>query len=181
MTDARYIIREATPDDAEKIIAFMKVIADEPDNGTSYSSADEFVWTVEEERDIIKKHAEADNYLWLVAMTPAGELIGHVNASGGRRCFSGTLTLGITVAKAWRNQGVGKALMQTLIDWCRHNRVVHRLHLEVFANNPRAIHVYEKLGFQREGVWRRAAEKHGQFLDLIQMAMIFERDDAESR
>ncbi|GAM15090.1 hypothetical protein SAMD00020551_3246 [Mesobacillus selenatarsenatis SF-1] len=29
---------------------------------------------------------------------------------------------------------------------------MHRIELEVFAYNPRAIHVYEKLGFKQEEI-----------------------------
>ena len=31
---------------------------------------------------------------------------------------------------------------------------MHRIELGVYAFNPRAIHVYEKLGFKREGTLR---------------------------
>jgi RimJ/RimL family protein N-acetyltransferase len=170
----KFIIREATPDDAAQVIAFMKTIADERDNGTSFSSADEFMFTLEQEQDVLRYHAEADNAIWLVAEAD-GQIIANANAGGGKRGAYGNLSLGITVDKAWRNHGVGTALMQHLIEWCRANPVVFRLHLMVFNNNPRAIHVYEKLGFQHEGTWRSAYLKHGEYLDLVQMAILFER------
>ena len=33
---------------------------------------------------------------------------------------------------------------------------LHRVWLEVFADHPRAVHVYEKAGFRREGLMRQA-------------------------
>lgn len=173
---AAYHIREATPDDAEAMIAFMKIIAAEPDNGTSFSAAEEFTYTLEEERALIQQYAQADNHAWFLAEAD-GQLIGFINAAGGKRTTYHTLTFGIAIAQAWRNQGVGTALVQHLVDWCRANPVVKRLQLVVFANNPRAMHVYEKLGFEREGVMRAEAKKHGKFLDAMMMALVFDRED----
>lgn len=49
---------------------------------------------------------------------------------------------------------------------------LHRVELEVYAFNPRAIHVYETLGFRREGVRRDALWQDGAFHDAIQMGML---------
>jgi RimJ/RimL family protein N-acetyltransferase len=174
-----YVIREATPGDAEAMIVFMKILADEPDNGTTYSSAAEFTYTLDEERDLIRQYAEADNGIWFV-VEANGQFIGYASAIGGGRGYYGTLTLAVALAQAARGQGIGKALTQQVIDWCHANPVVCRLQLAVFANNARAIHIYEKLGFERESVWRRSFYKHGEFLDSIHMAILFEREHDEA-
>src|SRR4051812_49170785 len=46
---------------------------------------------------------------------------------------------------------------------------LRRLELIVFADNPRAIGLYEKLGFEHEGVMREFGFKRGQYLDAILM------------
>lgn len=171
-----YFIREATPDDAEAVIAYMKRIAAEPHNGISYSSPDEFTYTLEEERELISTSQQAENCVWILAVTPEDEIIGVANATGGRRVLFHTVGVGITVAKAWRNQGIGTSMMQFIIDWCRLNPVVHRLELTVFTDNVRAIHVYEKLGFQHEGIRRGAYFKEGRFIDAHVMAILFEKE-----
>ena len=173
-----YIIREATPDDAEALIAFMKRIADEPNNGTTFTSADEFTRTVDEERDLIRQRHDADNACWLVAVTPDGQLIGQANISGGPRAGKRTVGLAIALAPEWRNRGIGTAMIRQLIDYCRQSPAIHRLELGVYTNNPRAIHVYEKLGFEHEGVDREAFWKanEGGYLDSYRMAILF--DDA---
>jgi putative acetyltransferase len=79
------------------------------------------------------------------------------------------------VNRDWRDQGVGRAMMQYMIDWCRYNLAVHRLELWVFPDNPRAIHLYEKMGFQHEGNRRSSFLKEGRMRDLLLMAMLFER------
>ena len=44
------------------------------------------------------------------------------------------------------------------------------------ADNQRAIALYEKLGFAREGVIRRAARIDGRFINAIGMALLFDED-----
>jgi RimJ/RimL family protein N-acetyltransferase len=167
-------VREARPEDAAAIIAHVKRVADEPNNGISLGSAAEFDVTEEKEAEWIKTAAAAENALMIVAEADA-QIIGVANCKGGNGGYKNTLDLGITVNRDWRNQGVGTAVMQYLVDWCRANPVVHKLELWVFPDNPRAIRVYEKVGFQQEGYRRSCFLKQGQYLDLLLMGIVFER------
>jgi RimJ/RimL family protein N-acetyltransferase len=172
---AVYTIRQAHPDDAEALLRFIKTIADEPNNMIAASSSDDITYTLEEERDIILKHTEGENSNWFVAEAE-GQLIGSSNLSAGRRGFYQTVSLGITVAKDWRERGIGTALMEHAIAWCKAVPTIHRLELEVFTINERAIHVYRKVGFLEEGIRQEAFLKHGQYLDVMLMGMIFQRE-----
>ncbi len=49
---------------------------------------------------------------------------------------------------------------------------VHRVELEVYAFNPRARHVYEKVGFVHEGTLRQALLWDGQWVDAAIMAVL---------
>lgn len=49
---------------------------------------------------------------------------------------------------------------------------VHRVQLEVYDFNPRARHVYEKVGFVHEGTKRQALFWDGQWVDAHLMAML---------
>jgi RimJ/RimL family protein N-acetyltransferase len=46
--------------------------------------------------------------------------------------------------------------------------------LRVFARNERAVHLYEKLGFNHEGHWRQAEFRNGQYQDLLWMSVLRE-------
>lgn len=61
----------------------------------------------------------------------------------------------IFVATAAQGRGVGPDAMRALIAWLIEARGHHRLTVDPAADNARAIHVYEKLGFRRVGVLRR--------------------------
>ena len=41
--------------------------------------------------------------------------------------------------------------MKTIIDWATHHPIIEKLSLAVFSNNTRAIHLYKKFGFKKEG------------------------------
>ena len=49
---------------------------------------------------------------------------------------------------------------------------VHRVELQVYDFNPRARHVYEKLGFMHEGMMRDALRWDGRWVDCHLMAML---------
>ncbi len=44
----------------------------------------------------------------------------------------------MSVNKVWRNQGVGKALLEALIEWAEREPLLEKLRLEVFATNEHA-------------------------------------------
>ncbi|MGF7059057.1 GNAT family N-acetyltransferase [Brassicibacter mesophilus] len=49
---------------------------------------------------------------------------------------------------------------------------LHRIELQVYSFNKRAIHVYEKLGFKREGVLRDYLYFNNQYHDAIVMSIL---------
>jgi RimJ/RimL family protein N-acetyltransferase len=170
----RIIIRETVPADAEQVVAHMQHMSHEPNN-TILTGPGEFTVTVEEEREIIEEYAETSNSILLVAEAD-GEIIGLLHCRGGkRRAVRHAASLGISVHRDWRDKGVGSAMMARLVEWARQNPIITRLELEVFTDNPRAIHVYEKLGFEIEGCKRQAVVKDGQNHDTYVMALLLEK------
>lgn len=55
--------------------------------------------------------------------------------------------LNITIAPAWRRQGLGGVLLQHAIEAMRQQQV-HTVYLEVRPSNHPAIELYEKYGFE---------------------------------
>ena len=69
-------------------------------------------------------------------------------------------------------RGVGRALTGAVIDLADNWLNLHRLGLIVFADNDRAIRLYEQSGFQREGVMREFGFKRGQYVDAVVMGRL---------
>lgn len=65
-------------------------------------------------------------------------------------------------------KGYGQEALALVLAFAFRELNLHRVQLTVFAYNERAIRLYERLGFQREGVYReflaRDGERHDMYL-----------------
>lgn len=166
-----YIIREATPDDAEAILVHNEIITNLPNNGIIRGPGENM--TLDEERAYLAASLAADNSIMLIAVTPSGEVIGLSGFHGGkRRAVRHAGSFGIAINPEWRDKGVGTALIQHLIAWAKAGGIITRIELEVQAQNARAIHVYEKMGFKFEGKKLASVYKEGQYIDVLVMGML---------
>lgn len=79
--------------------------------------------------------------------------------------------LGLGVLKAHRGQGIGPALLRAAIEKARTAGLT-RIALDVREDNTTAIALYERAGFQREGLKRSAMRVDGVYYDLLSMALL---------
>jgi RimJ/RimL family protein N-acetyltransferase len=68
-------------------------------------------------------------------------------------------------------RGLGTESTRLVIDYAFGTVGVHRIELEVYDFNPRARHVYEKLGFVHEGTKRDALQWDGKWIDCHCMGL----------
>ncbi|HXV42144.1 MAG TPA: GNAT family N-acetyltransferase, partial [Anaerolineae bacterium] len=128
------IIREAQPSDAAPLLAYIRRLLAEPNINLPLTPG-EFNFTVEEEQQLLADSAAAENSIYLIAEV-SGQLVGEINCKGGQRqATRHSALLGLSVGQAWRNQGIGSALMAQAIDWARGTGIVTRLELQVYARN----------------------------------------------
>jgi len=80
--------------------------------------------------------------------------------------------LGMAVHDEWHGRGVGKALMEAAVELADRWLIVERIELTVYADNTRAIGLYEHFGFEIEGKHRRYAFRDGEFVDAYAMARL---------
>ncbi|MBI1198208.1 MAG: GNAT family N-acetyltransferase [Phenylobacterium sp.] len=83
-----------------------------------------------------------------------------------------TASLGMAVHDAYAGRGVGTALMAAVVDLAERWWNIKRLELSVYADNQRAIALYERFGFEREGLHRAYAWRDGAYVDSISMARL---------
>ena len=80
--------------------------------------------------------------------------------------------LGFCIAPEYQDKGYGTSLTSELVNYATKKLNMHRLYLEVFADNEAAIKLYEKSGFRKEGILRDNIFKNGIFHDVVVMSFI---------
>ena len=79
---------------------------------------------------------------------------------------------GMAVHDAYAGRGAGSALLAAAIDLADNWLQIRRLELSVYADNARAIGLYERFGFEREGLLRAYAWRNGAYVDALTMARL---------
>ncbi len=78
----------------------------------------------------------------------------------------------IAIYDGFRGRGYGTEATRLMLDYGFRVRSLHRIELEVWSQNPRAAHVYEKVGFRREGSRRQSWLDEGRYYDTWIMGIL---------
>jgi putative acetyltransferase len=81
-------------------------------------------------------------------------------------------SIGLMVHKDYQRMGVGSALLEALIDIADNWLMLVRVELTVFVDNERAIALYEKYGFVKEGTKKKGSIRNGVYVDELVMARV---------
>jgi RimJ/RimL family protein N-acetyltransferase len=164
-------IRPVTLEDAEALLDLFHVL----DSETKFMMIEpgERHTTSDQQRERITAILNAPNSTLLVA--DAGDVIaGFLLAAGGqanRNRHSAYIVVGIR--QAFANQGIGTRLFEALEEWAKKTGI-HRLELTVMSHNVRAVHLYEKMGFQSEGIKHHSLCVDGEYVDELYMSKLLE-------
>lgn len=115
--------------------------------------------------------ATPDNFRKLVGEID-GKVVGSISLDigEGRRRHVGAV--GMAVHDAFTGRGVGTAMMAAALDLADNWLNLRRVELKVYADNARAIALYERFGFEREGRLRDYAWRAGAYVDSLAMARL---------
>jgi ribosomal protein S18 acetylase RimI-like enzyme len=73
-----------------------------------------------------------------------------------------------------RKAGIGRRLVETIIEHARHQ--VELIQLSVVSDNEQARRLYASLGFVEYGIEKNALKQDGRYYDEVLMAMDLTRD-----
>ncbi|MFJ7917219.1 MULTISPECIES: GNAT family N-acetyltransferase [unclassified Lysinibacillus] len=142
-------IRVAYQEDAEALLEIQKeVLAEET---YLITTIDEFQRTIDEQREWIQAKITNERETIFIAQYQ-GEIVGWlVFQSPQRKRLAHTGTFGMMVLNKYRGLGIGKRLIEKLLEWAENNPYIEKISLGVFSTNERAIALYKKMGFVEEG------------------------------
>ena len=127
-------------------------------------------WTVAELEEVYSRWAVADDRLvWAIVDNASNRVVGESVLNdldvGNRSCG-----FRIWISGA-RGRGLGTEATRLTVGHA-FTRGINRIELEVYDFNPRARHVYDKVGFIHEGVKRQALQYEGEWVDAHLMSIL---------
>ena len=79
---------------------------------------------------------------------------------------------GLAVHPAFRGGRISDEAARQLQHWLVFELGFHRLELEVYGFNEPALRTFDLAGFKREGVRRRAYDRHGDWQDGVRFGLL---------
>ena len=147
-------ITHATLSNAPELLTLHRTILEE---GRYFiTSVTEFHNSLERQRGLMRQLLNQENSCQLLARQD-GRLVGMALIRGGfllRMAHIGKLE--IFLHADCRGKGIGRVLMEQILDWAREHAMLSKIGLTVFEDNTRAVGLYRSMGFQIEG--RRMGE-----------------------
>lgn len=142
-------LRNGTEQDGQALLDLFLLTHAQTDFLVDYP--DEISLTLEQEKQFLKEKAESQNEIMILA-----EVDGKIIGSAGIWCVRNREKLrhragfGISVDKAYWGIGIGRALTEACIE-CAGTAGYTQLELEVFAENEKALALYNSVGFAEYG------------------------------
>ncbi len=164
------LIRKIQIKDAE---AFFEMLS-ELDKETEFMmyEPDERIKDLKQLEGLIRTAEQGTDLL--LAAEEKGQIVGFLSAQRGipkRIRHTAYIVTGIRLS--YRGKGIGSSFFKELDKWAANNNIT-RLELTVMCHNTIAKRLYEKNGFQVEGIKKNSMFMDGHYVDEFYMAKITE-------
>ncbi|RPJ95211.1 GNAT family N-acetyltransferase [Rummeliibacillus sp. TYF005] len=144
-----YMIRSAVHEDANDLSEIRLQIDGETEN-LDREKGEAFI-DVQGFEQLIQTDTESKKNRFLVAVID-DKIVGFSRCEGNRlKRFAHKVEFGVCVLKDYWGYGIGKNLLKESIRWADANEV-KKITLNVLETNEKAIQLYEKFGFKKEGI-----------------------------
>jgi [ribosomal protein S5]-alanine N-acetyltransferase len=106
------------------------------------------------------------------AVEYGGEAVGGIGFKLGEDIARISVEMGYWLGEPYWGRGLMTRAVTAASDWAFDGYKVLRIFASTFSHNVGSMRVLEKAGFEREGVLRRSAIKHGTVLDQVLYAKV---------
>lgn len=128
--------------------------------------------SVEQTESFLEELDKRDNHVRFV-IEVEGQVVGdcslHDIDTHNRQC-----EIGIALGRPYWGQGYGQDALRALVDYAFKHVNMHRVGLEVLADDERAVGCYRKVGFVEEGRLRQRDWRDGEYHDVMVMGILDE-------
>jgi len=129
-------------------------------------------WTTQRKEAWCRTADEEDRGAWFLAEDDAGRPLGYLALF---RSGTEHAEFAMAVAAAHRGRGVGGAVLDAAVDWCRA-APVSKVTCQVWPHNGGALGLYLSRGFVVEGRLRRHwRRRNGELWDAVVMGLVLDR------
>ena len=159
-------VRAARPDDAATIcLIYNQGIADR------IATLETELRTAEERRAWIAARGPRHPVIVAEALSSGAFAVvgwGSLNSYNPRDAYRHVADFSVYVERDWRGKGVGRRLLERLIELARELGY-HKMMLSAFPFNASGVALYERLGFTTVGICREMGLLDGKWVDTIVM------------
>lgn len=161
------IIRHAKVEDAHAIAEAERQIAQNP----GFLCSQPFELSDANVANTILSFLKDKKGVYLVA-EQEGHLVGHAFLEPyPLQALSHVADLNIAVHLGWQSKGIGKKLLEQIIEWAKNSSSLEKIQLNVRASNAAALSLYKKMGFQEEGRLKNRLKIKDRYIDDIVMGL----------
>lgn len=164
------IIREANGKDAKKMIDFYNVVGGETDF-LSFGK-NEFIRDLKDYENYLEGvHKEENSIIFLAIIEDEIAGIASINSNQKARTKH-VGVLGIVIANDFCGLGLGSKMIEHLIKWAKVNKITKKISLVTREDNSNAIRLYEKFGFEVEGLMKADNYIDGVYYNTLMMSLM---------
>jgi RimJ/RimL family protein N-acetyltransferase len=132
------------------------------------------VFSVKSTKDWLEKDlekVEPELFFFAIRTLDEDRLIGFIGLDGIQWTHGDTFVFIALGERAYWGQSYGTDAMRVILRYAFIELNLHRVSLDVFEYNPRAMKSYEKAGFAYEGRMRRMLQRDGKRWDMVFMGI----------
>lgn len=159
-------IRDSVIEDAEQLIEHKLIVTKENPDTLATLIENHYV-SIDEQEEAI--NTVGPNDYKRVAVVD-DKIVGIINMKQDlRKKFEHIAQFGISVQQNYAGIGIGSSLIKGALEFAENNPMIEKVILTVFSNNPGAIRLYERFGFEEESRLLDQVKLEDSYTDLVYM------------
>lgn len=144
----------------EEDIEWMRDNINDPDVRSNLSAR--YPNNLQDERDFLENIVEEDNNQVHLLISTGQKRLGLVSLFDINR-DDGNAEIGIWITPSEQGKGYGTEACKLITDYGFNELRLHRIYARVHEHNSASLKMFEKLDFEKEGVWREHGFVDGEY------------------